>query len=291
MMRRPWLMLLLVILTWSPVGADPGQGSSPEAVAARLTILLSNDDGIDAPGLLALYEAFSPIATVVVAAPAAEESGTSHSLTYREPILVFPHRHQDGTTWHAIKARPATCVRLGLKSLLDRPPDLVLSGINRGDNLGTITWFSGTVGAAREAALWGLPAIAVSMTGNDLQDYRAAAAFTKRLVQQAREAGGLRPGLLLNVNVPAGSAAGTNGVRVTRLSARQPDAGYERRLSPSGKLYFWSTLKPLTKDEEGTDVQAHAQGYITVTPLSVDQNLPAAPVWLTSLESKLGAAP
>lgn len=143
MRHRPLLVLiLLILLPCSAAPAEPGPGEP-------LTILLSNDDGIDAPGLVALYEALAPVATVTVAAPASEESGTGHSLTYREPILVHPLRHRDGTTWYAVKARPATCVRLGLKSLLDRPPDLVLSGINRGDNLGTVTWFSGTVGAAR----------------------------------------------------------------------------------------------------------------------------------------------
>lgn len=280
------LTSLLVILPWSPAQADQGAEKPQEVLDTGLTILLSNDDGIDAPGLEALYEALSPIARVVVAAPATDESGMSHSVTYKEPILVFPRHHRDGATWYTIRARPAMCVRLGLKALLDRPPDFVLAGINRGDNLGTVTWISGTVAAAREAALWGIPAMAVSMTGNAVEDYRAAAAFTKHLVLQARAAGGFRPGLLLNVNVPAGSASGIKGVRVTRLSLLLPDAGFKRRSSPTGTLYFRSTTRSPKADQEGTDVQAHAQGYVSITPLSVNQNVPEPPAWLLTLESK-----
>jgi 5'-nucleotidase len=259
-------LILVLILLWIPIAV--GQTPSGEP---RLTILLSNDDGYDAPGLAALYEALSPTARVIVAAPATEQSGTGHGITYREPIMVTRIQRADGAEWYSVAARPATCVRLAVEALTNAKPDLVISGINRGENLGVVTFYSGTVAAAREAAIVGLPAIAVSMGGNNSDDYKAAAAYVRRLVEQLRAQTLLHPGLLLNVNVPAGAAKGTKGVRLTRLSMKSPEETYERRTSPRGQLYFWNVYTPLSSDAEGTDVAAFVAGYITITPLSVAQ--------------------
>lgn len=265
--RWPFGALLVIVLS---VGASLTTAQE-SAATPRLTILLSNDDGYDAPGLKALAEALAPIARVVVAAPASEQSGSGHGITYREPIMVNRLDRDGPILWYSITARPATCVRLGLEALVTTKPDLVISGINRGENLGVVTLVSGTVGAAREAALEGLPAVAISMGGNNADDYKAAAAYVRRLVEQLQAERLLRPGLFLNVNVPAGVARGIKGVRLTRLSLKVPRNKYERRTSPYGQLYFWSIYEPVTEDVQGTDVHAFGQGYISITPLSVDQ--------------------
>lgn len=265
--RFPSLVLILVLVwMWVPTALAQDAPTGP-----RLTILLSNDDGYDAPGLKALVEALAPIAQLTVAAPAEQQSGAGHGITYREPIIVNRMDRDGGIPWYSITARPATCVRLGLEALMTAKPDLVISGINRGENLGVVTFISGTVGAAREAAFDGLPTMAVSLGGNNSDDYKAAAAYVRRLVEQLQAQKLLRPGLFLNVNVPAGVARGIKGVRITKLSLKVPGNKYERRASPRGQLYFWSTYEPVTEDVEGTDVQAFEQGYISITPLSLDQ--------------------
>lgn len=267
MIRRvfPSAILFVLLLLASALTASAPHESLD---APRLAVLLSNDDGYFAPGLRALIAAFEPVADVYVAAPAIEHSGKGHSITTtRDPIFVTEHRQADGKLWYAIEAPPATCVRLGLESLVPRRPDVVISGINRGENLGINVYLSGTLGAAREAAIAGAAAIAVSMQGDDERDYAATAAYVRELVQQLRADGRLVPGLFLNVNTPRGEA---KGVRVARLSLQPNHDQYERRTSPRGRIYFWSRWQPLTDDEEGTDVHAFYRGYITLTPLQLD---------------------
>jgi 5'-nucleotidase len=212
-------------------------------------------------------DALAPVGTVIVAAPAFEQSGKGHSLTLREPIMVSERKQPNGATWYAIDAPPATCVRLALESLLDRRPDIVISGINRGDNLGATVYHSGTLGAAREAVFSGVPAIAVSMRGDEMKDYLATAAYIRRLITELRSQGLLKSGLFLNVNAPAG---GFQGVRVTRLSMKLRPDGYERRISPRGRLYFWPVWEQLKDEAEGTDVWAFVRGFITITPMVLD---------------------
>lgn len=260
------VVLILVLLLTSPAVAQQAAGN--------FTILVTNDDGFDAPGLRALVEALRPLGELYVSAPAMEQSGKGHSVaTTREPILVSERRQPDGKTWFAVEAPPATCVRLGLEVLLPRRPDVVISGINRGENLGILVYYSGTLGAAREAAISGIPAIAVSMRGNDERDYVAAAAFIQQLVKELRARQLLKPGLFLNVNVPSGER---KGVEVARLSTRATHERFERRTSPRGRVYFWSAWEPLETDEVGTDVAAFARGFITLTPMSLDVTNPAA---------------
>lgn len=265
--RRALVAVIFAGVIWMG-GVHP---VAQETQPPRFTILLANDDGYEAPGLRALADALSSIAELVVAAPASEQSGTGHGITYRQPIMVRRIRRADGIVWYAIQARPATCVRLALEALMEKKPDLVISGINRGANLGIVTFYSGTVAAAREAAFLGLPAIAVSMGGHDDADYRATATFVRRLVQELRSRRLIRSGLLLNVNVPAGLAHHFRGVRVTRLSLKVPGEDYERRVSPRGQVYFWNIYHPVKDDAEGTDVHAFARGFISLTPLGIDQ--------------------
>lgn len=237
----------------------------------RLTVLLSTSDGIDAAGLAALHDALAPETDVVVVAPRTDQSGSSHSLTHRIPILVTTAPRSDVGRWYAAEASPATCVRLALKALLETPPDLVITGINSTYTLASMVWTSSTVAAAREAALWGIPAIAVSQAGHDPADLRATAAFIRRLVRQLRQAGLLQPGLLLNVNAPRGTAAGIKGPRITRQTTLPPHQSYDRRVAPSGQVYFWDVWKQVEADAPDTDVGAYHDGYVTLTPLAVAQ--------------------
>ena len=240
---------------------------SAQTPSARFTILLSNDDGYDAPGLKALITALQPVGEIIVAAPATEQSGIGHALTLRAPIMVNERKQPNGVIWYAIEGPPATCVRLAVESLLTHRPDLVVSGINRGDNLGTTVYHAGTLGAAREAALVGLPALAVSLRGEDEKDYAATAAYIRQFVGELRTARLLKPGFFLNVNFPAGE---WKGVRVTRLSVTPRPESFERRVSPGGRLYFWPVWEQLKDDEEGTDVWALVRGYVTMTPMVLD---------------------
>ncbi len=264
MLKKTPLILFFSFLVVFPLNA---QKAGPEP----FTILLANDDGIDAPGLQALIVSLRTIAQILVAAPAVEQSGKGHGLTLRDPIFVTERKQQDGTTWYAIDAPPASCVRLAVESLLPRRADLVVSGINRGDNLGITVYHAGTLGAAREAAIVGLPAIAVSVRGDDAKDYKAAADFISQLVSKLREKQLLKPGLFLNVNVPAG---GFKGAQWTTLSVKPRYDSFERRTSPSGRLYFWPVWKQLEDDAEGTDVHAFVRGFIAITPMHLDVTAP-----------------
>jgi 5'-nucleotidase len=254
-----WVVLVcLVQPVWAPAGADAGE---------QFFILVTNDDGYRAPGLKALAEALAPLGEVLVAAPLENQSGVGHATTTREFVAVRPVEIAPGIKGFAIAARPATCTRLALEALVPRKPDLVVSGINPGMNLGIVVYYSGTLGAAREAALVGIPAVAVSMQGNAAEDYAATAAFVRRLVEQLRAQGRLRPGLFLNVNAPAGER---KGVQVVRLSTTPTPQTFDRTVNPRGDVFYWSDFRPLADDAEGTDVWATARGFVAVTPLALD---------------------
>jgi len=257
------LMLLALVLPWHREAA--AQGERP------FTIMVTNDDGYNAPGIRSLVDSLVSIATVVVAAPEGQQSGVSHGIRLSNPITVDEFSNEHGIEWYAIDARPATAMRLALDALVDTLPDLVVSGINTGDNVGLTSWLSGTVAGAREAAFHGVPAIAVSMGAGTYEDYEAAAGFMKTLVQQLREGGAIKPGMFLNVNVPAASSRPFMGVRVVRQSVAPNTANYEPRTSPRGRLYFWDNWQPAFDDVEGTDLYGFNRGYIVITPYKIDQ--------------------
>jgi len=157
----------------------------------KLYILISNDDGYRAPGITALIRAFQPIANIVVVAPAAQQSGAGHSITYREPLMVRTIHESDTLKWYAVTARPASTVRLGLDELVDSRPDVVISGINTTPNLASGTWVSGTVGAAREGALDGITSLATSLqdggSNGPAEEYDAAAMIIRGIVEDLRD--------------------------------------------------------------------------------------------------------
>lgn len=290
MHNRTRKIVFVLLLFCFVIPAAAQQAAAPPA--SSFTILLTNDDGYDAPGLKALIEAFRTAGDLYVSAPAVEQSGKGHSIiTTREPIFVSERKQPSGVTWYAIDGPPATSVRLAIDALLPRRPDIVISGINRGDNLGIASvYLSGTVGAAREAALAGIPAIAVSMAGNKDEDYAATAAYMRKLVEQLREGNLLLPGFFLNVNAPGGEH---KGVLLTRLSRIPGKEKFERRESPGRRIYFWSAYRPPEKGdthEEGTDTWAFLHGYISVTPMVLDATDTKAFEGLRALEKKSAAA-
>jgi 5'/3'-nucleotidase len=276
--RICWLVFILI---W--VAPLPGLARE----SARLTILLSNDDGYSAPGLQALIHALEPVADVHVAAPVDNESGKGHSLTIDQPIYVHDQNQPDGRVYFAIEATPATCVQVGLAALMKKKPDLVISGINRGDNLGLVVYYSGTLGAAREAAMSGIPAIAVSMQGDDLKDYAAAAAYVRKLLGQLQEHHLIKSGLFLNVNVPAGAP---RGVRVTPLCLAKGKDTFERRTDGQGRPYYLQSWEAPLNVEQGSDVWEFVHGYITLTPLTLDETAPKGMKSLSPLEDNAAAA-
>jgi len=252
------LIIAAAILISGPAGAD-----------APLMILVSNDDGADAPGIAALAEALATLGTVTVAAPSQNKSNVSHGMTFSGPILVQKTLRK-GMTWYAIDALPATCVRLALEALLPEKPDIVVSGINRGDNTGVVAFYSATVACAREAAFLGIPSIAFSLESSPAMDYTAAADFIVSIVREAKERG-LRRGTYLNVNIPALPRERFKGVMVTRLDERPSLESYEGKTNAEGQIIFWPLYKELGAGDPKADIWALRNGYISVTPMIIDQ--------------------
>ena len=243
-----------------------------------MLILLTNDDGIMAPGILAMYRALQRLGEVVVVAPETPQSATGHGITLTGPLLTSRVRVEGGTDGGfegiAVDGRPADCVKLAVDQLLPRRPDLVVSGINHGANVGIHVLYSGTVAAAIEGAFLGLPAVAVSLhlRREVPVDFARAAEIGVTTIEQIL-AHGLAAGQVASVNVPALRAdERPAGVRVVRqATAAGPDV-YDRRQDPRGRYYFWSAgVFSLAADADpDCDVGALREKYVTVTPLSFD---------------------
>jgi 5'-nucleotidase len=275
--RRPVEIVVLALVCALACAKTP---SAPPS--APLRILITNDDGIEAPGIAALAEALNPLGTVTVAAPRESRSGASHGVTSNRPIAV-QESVRGGQTWFSIDALPATCVRLALEELLPARPDLVVSGINMGENLGTVTFYSATVGAAREAAFLGVPAIAVNLVAADGMDYRPAAAVTAAIVRSLGK-DGIPKGTFLNVNVPALPLESLRGLRITRQDMRAPVDFFKKIVSPDGVTEYipgWKHLDPAGAD---TDIWAVRNGYVSVSVFGLDQTAAASPAAALSLK-------
>ena len=237
---------------------------------AKARVLISNDDGIDAPGLRLLERALGRLAAEVwVVAPETEQSATSHSLTLRRPLRVrklTDHRF-------AIDGTPTDCVLMGIIEIMkDRPPDLVVSGVNRGGNLGEDVTYSGTVAAAMEGTLLGFPSVAVSQVTTDGRPVKWATAKTwtgrvlKRLTAEAWP-----PGVLMNVNLPDVTAAKVTGIEITRQGRRKIGSDLARGTDPRGEPYFWiGAQRREGRYRRGSDLEAVGRGAVSVTPLTMD---------------------
>jgi 5'-nucleotidase len=229
-------------------------------------ILLSNDDGYQAPGLMALYDAMKAIGDVVVVAPDRDRSGASNSLTLEQPI-----RARTGENGFVrVEGTPTDCVHLAITGLLEREPDMVVSGVNAGANMGDDVIYSGTVAAATEGRFLGLPAIAVSLASHAPRHFETAARVAAELVERLR-VDPLSPDSILNVNVPDLPYGELQGMLATRLGHRHKAEPVIKSTDPRGRPIYWVGQAGAEQDAgPGTDFHAVRNGFVSVTPLQVD---------------------
>ena len=236
-----------------------------------MRILIANDDGYLAPGLAALVRACQGLGQIDVIAPEQNASGTSNALTLSRPLSVFQARGEHVQGFHVVNGTPSDCVHVALTGLLPRP-DLVLSGINNGANMGDDTLYSGTVAAAMEGFLFGVPAIAFSQAVKGWGELDAAAAAARAVIDQvlAQATLGGAP-WLLNVNIPNRPDAASLPRRVTRLGRRHASEAVVKQTSPRGEAIYWIGPAGDARDAgEGTDFHAVASGFVSITSLQVD---------------------
>ena len=235
-----------------------------------MNLLLTNDDGIQAEGLWALYRRFSREYPTTIVAPERERSAVSHSITLHKPLRLSRHRGADGAYSYAVSGTPADCVKLGVMELLEERPDLVIAGINPGANVGINLNYSGTVSAAKEAALLGIPAIAASVNSHEGRHYDEAAAFIAQLAEMVFQKG-LPEGTFLNVNLPDLPLSEMAGVRISRQGIGVFADYFEKRTDPRNRIYFWQGCDPQTAyDDPGIDGDALSHNFNTTSPLKCD---------------------
>ncbi|MCJ7678639.1 MAG: 5'/3'-nucleotidase SurE [Anaerolineales bacterium] len=237
-------------------------------------LLLTNDDGVDAPGLLALAQAMRALGQVSVLAPNRNWSASGHVKTLHRPLRVWPTVLADGSAAFTTDGAPSDCVALAVLGLIETPIDLVVSGINPHANVGHDVTYSGTVTAAMEAMIAGLPALAVSLDSehepSSVDDYRCAANVARTLAERVRDLG-LPSGVLLNVNVPARPQQELRGMTLTRQGLRVYRDALVRREDPRGRPYYWiGGEAPTGILEQGTDLWALSEGWVSITPLHLD---------------------
>ena len=235
-----------------------------------MRILLTNDDGIHAPGLRALYLALSKDFLLEIVAPEVEMSAVGHAITLSRPLRIKRVRKDGRFYGHAVSGTPADCVKIALQELLEEPPDIILSGINLGANVGVDILYSGTVSAATEGAFLGIKSAAISLDTLENPDFGFAARFSKEIIQFLAK-NGLRDGAALNVNIPALPPREIKGVRLTRQGMSRYEEKYERRVDPRGNIYYWlSGETPMDNGTPGTDGLALREKWISITPIHYD---------------------
>jgi 5'-nucleotidase len=231
-----------------------------------MRILLSNDDGYFAPGLAALAAALGELADITVVAPERDRSGASNSLTLDRPLLL----RQAPSGFYYVNGTPTDCVHLAVTGMLDHLPDMVISGINHGANMGDDTIYSGTVAAATEGYLLGIPSIAVSLASHNARHFDTAARVVADLVRRIQAQPPADP-MLLNVNVPDCAWDELDGIKVTRLGKRHKAESVVKTTNPRGQTVYWVGAAGAAADAgEGTDFFAVAQGQVSITPLQMD---------------------
>ncbi|MGI4791733.1 MAG: 5'/3'-nucleotidase SurE [Janthinobacterium lividum] len=238
-----------------------------------MRILLTNDDGVHADGLFALYQALSEVGVVTVVAPERQQSATGHAITLHKPLRLSPVLLRDGSAAFSSNGTPSDCAALGILETMGGEVDLVVSGINHGPNLGWDVHYSGTVSAAIEAAMIGKPSIAVSVASwDDNIHWEPAANFAAQVARRLL-AQPLPPNTILNINAPNLPQSELAGVAVTTQGRRQYVDRIEKRLDPVGRPYYWlggSLAEEAAGAEAGSDVRAVADGKISITPIHLD---------------------
>lgn len=254
--------------------------------SGRPLILVSNDDGIDAPGILALVSAIDGLGEIFVVAPVDEQSAVGHAITIRSPVRArawqLPGKSPRHTAF-AVTGTPADCVKIAVDKLLPRKPDLVVSGINQGPNTAVNVIYSGTVSAATEASILGIDAIAFSLCSWDSRDFESAGRIARMVCEHVLERG-LPDGVLLNVNIPDLPLDEISGIQITRQARSMWEESFVERLDPFNERYYWLSGTFVNLDDGGnTDILAIERGYVSVTPIQHDltahQHLDALADW------------
>ncbi len=240
----------------------------------RLLILVCNDDGIDSPGIQSLANVAKEFGDVFVVAPTEEQSAVGHSITMRTPVRAKPWLFLDASgdevKAFGVTGTPADCVKIAVDKLLPRRPDLIISGINRGANTAVNVLYSGTVSAATEGAILGIPAIAFSLCSWNAKDYSTAESVAKKIVALAIKMA-VPAGIVLNVNIPGVELSEIGGFRVTRQAKARWVEEYEERRDPFDRRYFWLAGRFVNLDNgEQTDLAAIDQNFVSITPLQTD---------------------
>ena len=269
---RTLLVLLVAVCLLAPAGAQQFRQPPP------YRILVTNDDGVRAPGIAAVAQALQAIGTPIIVAPAENQTGKAHSIVTSEPVFRQDLTLPNGLPAIGLTTTPASTVNIAIRNIVMPLPDLVVSGVNTEYNLGLSTHVSGTVGAAREAAVHGIPAIAASMSGaafpRDLVFAAEEVVWVARRVKQY----GLPPHTFLNVNIPAVPTGGYKGYAITRQgSVRTGAESFVDMEHPSGRTIYWTVYseRKSPAQPEGTDFWAVENGFVSVTPMSVDETDPA----------------
>jgi len=239
-----------------------------------MRILLSNDDGINAPGIRTLAQRLAADHEVLIVAPDRERSAAGHSLTLHHPLRVeeFDIGFEKNIKAWTTNGTPGDCVKLALSAIFDKYPDLLISGINNGPNLGADILYSGTVSAAMEGAVLGCPSLAVSLCdpNYDLADFSYAANFIAKFVPKIAEIS-FPAKTILNINIPAVNGQGINGIQITKLGTRMYTDRYEKRIDPRGKTYYWLAGELIDSEEdESSDVTAIKNNRISITPITFE---------------------
>jgi 5'-nucleotidase len=239
-------------------------------MSKRLQILVSNDDGIDAPGIAALVKEMKRLGQVTVVAPHQQQSAVGHAITMNSPLRVRKFTKHGRFFGYAVSGTPADCVKIAVRAILKRPPDLVVSGVNHGSNTAISVIYSGTVSAATEGTILGIPSIAVSLTTYAPADFTIAAQFARQIASTVIKRG-LPEGTLLNINVPPLPANRIKGARITRQGKAIWNDTFDARRDPANKEYYWLTggLQNVDRDLLYDEAAVRA-GYISVTPIQYD---------------------
>jgi 5'-nucleotidase len=235
-----------------------------------MDVLLTNDDGIQSKGLRSLHRQFSQRHQVTVVAPDRERSAVGHGITLLEPLRAIKVNVNGGGPAYAISGKPVDCIKLGVLEILEKKPDIVISGINPGANIGINLNYSGTVSAAKEAAIYGLYAIAVSIEGSGSDHFDDVSVFIEALAEKIVQKG-LPQGTFLNVNFPNLPSADIKGIRITRQDIEPYEEYFDKRLDPRNMIYYWQGLGQYPhSDSPDTDAAAIDQQYISITPIQCD---------------------
>lgn len=234
-----------------------------------MNIFLTNDDGFQAPGIQALYKVLCRNHHVVLVAPDREKSAVSHGITLHHPMRIQEMPGGDGGRVFAVDGTPADCVKLGLSECVETPPDMLISGINPGTNIGIDINYSGTVAAAREGTLNGIMSMAVSMKISRVMAYEQMAGFTARTAETILQHG-LPSGTFLNINAPGGAFSKIAGVKITCQAFDNLSRCFDKRRDPKQRCYFWYGNQETVSGAQDTDVHAIAQNYLSITPVRCD---------------------